>query len=150
MECMKSNISVVIATHKRPVYLDKALESVFRQTVLPAEIIVSEDGLDPETERVVTRYRGRGIPIRYERHEPKLGQLKNRNAALQLASCEYVAILDDDDEWCETYLQKTWEALEHHPQCGFCFTDHYLIDTQGNILHEESDRCSQQFGRAAQ
>lgn len=145
---MMANISVAMTTHRRAAYLQKALESVMEQTLLPKEIVICEDGMDPDTERVVQSFRGFGVEIRYIRNSPPLGQLLNRVQAMSLTTSGYVAMLDDDDQWEPTFLEKTYGALEEHPECGFCSTDHALMDGDGNLLNEASEQLSRQYGRA--
>ena len=141
-------VSVAVPTHARPHYLDAALESVARQTAQPAEVIVSEDGDDAETARVVAAYAGSGLPIRHHRNVPPLKQAGNRRRAFELTTGEFVAMLDDDDVWESEFLEKTTRELAAHPECGFVAADHYLIDEGGEILEQESDASSTRFGRS--
>lgn len=142
-----AGISVVVPTCKRPDYLKIALQSVCEQTVQPTEIIICEDGVDALTRSVIEEYKNIGLPIHHEANDPPLLQLGNRQKAMKLAAYEFVAMLDDDDLWEPTFLEKTCAALLAHPNCAFCSTDQYLVNEFGEKLYEETEAASEAFGR---
>jgi len=97
-------VSVVIPTLHRPVLLTRALASVFRQTWRDLEVIVVVDGPDPDT-----------IAALETIDDPRLTVIVNacsltaagaRNAGLDRAKGEWIAFLDDDDEWSPDKLAK--------------------------------------------
>ena len=104
-ECPTSSlVSVVIPTLHRPMLLIRALASVFRQTWRELEVIVVVDGPDPDT-----------IAILQTIDDPRLRVLVNprsltaagaRNAGMDDAKGEWIAFLDDDDEWLPEKLAK--------------------------------------------
>jgi glycosyltransferase involved in cell wall biosynthesis len=144
---MTAWISVAVTTRARARLLDECLLSIVNQTVIPFEIIVSEDGEDSETAAVVQRHAAVGAPIRHVRNVPPLGQLGNRQRALQLTTGDFVAMLDDDDTWNETFLSETLAAIEAS-HCGFCSTDHYIMNDASKVSEEDSRAASNRFGRS--
>jgi glycosyltransferase involved in cell wall biosynthesis len=97
-------VSVIIPTLRRPAMLRRALASVFRQTMQSIEVIVVVDGPDPET-----------IALLGTIDDPRLNVIVNpqsltaagaRNAGLDRAKGEWIAFLDDDDEWWPDKLAK--------------------------------------------
>jgi glycosyltransferase involved in cell wall biosynthesis len=50
--------TLIITTYEWPEALELTLKSVARQSVVPDEVIVADDGSGPETARVVERWRG--------------------------------------------------------------------------------------------
>jgi glycosyltransferase involved in cell wall biosynthesis len=97
-------VSVIIPTLHRPALLPRALESVFRQTWRELEVIVVVDGPDPETVALLRRI-----------SDPRLRIIENprsltaagaRNAGMDLAKGDWIAFLDDDDEWSPEKLAK--------------------------------------------
>lgn len=109
------NVSVVITTRRRADVLPRALRSALLQTHLPSEILVVVDGSDPETERFlrsVTDPRVRGVYLNQQ-----LGGCIARNAGVEAASCDWIAFLDDDDEWMPGKLKSQLEcAAQSHAQ----------------------------------
>jgi len=92
-------ISVVIATHNRHSELKKALESVYAQTFFPYEIIVVDDASTVAvTEEVFSNCPTeiKWTLIRNQCPEKASGA---RNIGIKNSSGEYIAFLDDDDEF---------------------------------------------------
>jgi glycosyltransferase involved in cell wall biosynthesis len=81
----------------------RAIECVLRQTYQNIELLVIDDGSPDDTGQVV-----RAIPdgrIRYIRHEKNKGLPAARNTGIRAAQGEYIAFLDDDDEWRDDKLE---------------------------------------------
>ncbi len=87
-------VSLIIPVYNRQVFLDKALNSVLSQTVLPDEIIVVDDNsLKPI--RIAKEYKK--INIILLRNEINLGTSASRNIGINYSSSNYCAFLDSDD-----------------------------------------------------
>ncbi|MCC8189944.1 MAG: glycosyltransferase family 2 protein [Planctomycetes bacterium] len=89
--------SLIIVTYERPDALATVLGSVQRQTRLPDEVVIGDDGSGPETAAVIRRFADAGLPVRHEwlEHDGyRVGRMRNRAAAV--ASGDYVVIMDDD------------------------------------------------------
>ncbi len=91
---MPPDLSVVICTHNRSRYLERALASVRALTVPPSllELIVVDNASSDDTAQVVAAC---GAELRYQ-HEPRLGLSIARNTGLFLARAPITAYLDDD------------------------------------------------------
>jgi len=97
-------VSVIVPTLHRPTLLMRALASVFRQTWQNIEVIVVVDGPDPETVVVLQTIKDpRLIVIVNPRSLTAAGA---RNAGMDRAQGEWLAFLDDDDEWLPEKLAK--------------------------------------------
>ena len=98
-----TSVSVVITTRHRPDLLPRALESALNQTHPPQEVIVVIDGTEEATLaflETVTDPR-----LRVIRLEQTVGGCSARNIGVSAAQCDWVAFLDDDDEWRAEKLQ---------------------------------------------
>ena len=92
-------LSVVIPTFNRAKLLQRALESVFSQTVLPYEVIVVDDGSTDNTKEIVKNF-----PATYLYQKNK-GVSSARNLGIKNSSGDVIAFLDSDDEWLPTKIQ---------------------------------------------
>lgn len=107
-------ISVLIATHNRRDVLPRALQSVLHQTFDDIEIVVVDDEPDERTAAVV---KSLGDPrIRYIRHDENRGLSAARQTGVNAATGEYVAFLDDDDEWDPRKLELQLKVAEACPK----------------------------------
>ncbi len=90
--------SLIVATYNWTEALELCLTSVLQQTVLPAEVIIADDGSDEKTLRVVQAFALRApFPLLHEWHEDK-GFRKTiiLNKAIQRSSSEYIIQIDGD------------------------------------------------------
>ena len=90
-------VCLIVTTYNWPEALDLTLASVVRQTHVPDEIIVADDGSGPPTRTVVERWRGAGLPIQHVWQEDEGFRLaRSRNRALAAASTDYIVLVDGD------------------------------------------------------
>src|SRR3989344_2593265 len=114
-------VSVILPTCNRPSLLSKAIKSVLNQSYQDFEIIVVDDGLLERAEDVVKKINDERI--KYIKHEKNLGGGVARNTGIKNARGEFVAFLDDDDEWVENKLDLQIQRLKNSSHdIGFCFS----------------------------
>jgi glycosyltransferase involved in cell wall biosynthesis len=90
----------VIPTRNRPDLVPRAVRSALAQTYDNIEVVVIVDGPDPATEAALS-----GIAdarLRVLTLPQPMGGSNARNAGARAARGEWVAFLDDDDEWLAT------------------------------------------------
>jgi len=91
--------SIVIPTYNRAIKLEKCLTSLINQTYKNFEVIISDDGSDDNTEKVVEEARRKGLSIKYIYNQNWGGPGRPRNIAIKNAQFEWVCFLDSDDWW---------------------------------------------------
>jgi glycosyltransferase involved in cell wall biosynthesis len=93
---MKS--SLIITTYNWPQALEACLNSLARQTALPSELVIADDGSAEKTAQVVARFaRLELLPVRHVWQEDTGFRLaRSRNRALAAARSEYIIVLDGD------------------------------------------------------
>ena len=108
-------VSAVIPTYNRPSLVLGAVKSALNQTHPNMEVIVVVDGPDNSTHRALGEIADPRIRIiTLPQHQGACGA---RNAGVQAAKGEWVAFLDDDDEWlpAKTELQLSAAQSLHPP-----------------------------------
>lgn len=127
-------VSVIIPTHNRAKILHLAVKSVLHQTFQDFEIIIVDDASQDNTEEVIRGFRDNRI--KYFRREMSGGDAVARNLGIVNSEGEYIAFLDDDDEWFPKKLQRQVTLIESsQPVVGGVYTGRVNIDgTNGKIL----------------
>ena len=106
-------VSVIIATYNRAALLPRAVNSILAQTYQDFELLIVDDGSTDDTPQVIG---GFSDPrVRPLRHEANRGLSASRNTGIGEARGEYLAFLDDDDEFTPTSLADKLAALEAAP-----------------------------------
>ncbi|GAA3664840.1 glycosyltransferase family 2 protein [Microbacterium marinilacus] len=120
-------VSVVVATNRTSPHLAEALESACRQTLVPVEIIVVDDG-SPDAAAVAEVAASAGARIV---RLPPSGVSVARNVGVTQASGEYVAFLDDDDRWAPERLRLQAAALASDPGAVASYCGMRTVDEAG-------------------
>jgi teichuronic acid biosynthesis glycosyltransferase TuaG len=124
---MKSEdkISVLICVHstdhQHDMLLQRALESLVRQTYSEFETIVVMDECHEETESIVRAYKD-VLNLRDYKRPRKQGLASAKNYGLQWCTGDWIAYLDADDEWMDCKLEVQRKFLMANPYVSFCFT----------------------------
>jgi glycosyltransferase involved in cell wall biosynthesis len=129
-------ISVIIPAFNAAAYIQRALESVLRQTRPADEIIVVDDGSTDGTAQAV-RSLDKGILLISQKNA---GTGAARNTGIKAASGDWIAFLDADDLWLPEKLQLQQQHLLRNPDLKWT-TGNYIhrIETE-NRQAEASDR----------
>ncbi len=122
-------VSVVITAYNRPGSLEAALNSALGQTYGNYEIIVVDDCSETDMSGAIKSLPG---GIRYVRQSKNAGPSAARNRGVALASGDYVAFLDDDDQWLPNKLERQVAAMDGHEACLCGFT---FLERDGNQVH---------------
>jgi glycosyltransferase involved in cell wall biosynthesis len=120
-------VTAVICTYKRAHLVSRAIKSVQEQTYRNIEIIVVDDASPDNTREVVSQIND--PRIHYIRHETNKGLPAGRNTGIQAAKGEYVAFLDDDDEWKSRKVELQLQFFER-AQVDVVLCASYVNDKQ--------------------
>ena len=115
-------ISVVVPTYNRSKCVEHALKTVLDQTYRPIELIFVNDGSSDNTHSVLSGFVGlrEGVCV-IALHKSNGGVSSARNLGIKHAKGEYIAFLDDDDEWVPEKLTFQYsKILEHQADASFC------------------------------
>ncbi|HWH58324.1 MAG TPA: glycosyltransferase family 2 protein [Terriglobales bacterium] len=130
-----STISIAMCTCNGEAHLKEQLESILEQTLLPNEVIVSDDASTDGTVEIVSSFKQKcPFPIKILVNKSRLGVCKNFENAIRHCSGEIIFLADQDDIWMPTKIATIMAAFESHPSCGYVFSNAELIDGQGNDM----------------
>jgi glycosyltransferase involved in cell wall biosynthesis len=132
---MMPGISVIIPAYNHARFLPQAIESVLAQTLLPAELIVVDDGSTDDTPQVLARY---SECVRYIRQQNR-GVSAARNTGAAVAMGDYLAFLDADDEWLPHKLEMQMARFTNEPELGLVHCGVVEINGEGALLSVRQD-----------
>lgn len=120
-------VSVIIPTRSRPALVVKAVSSVLGQDFESFEVIVVVDGEDAQTQACLRRFcdpRLRVIPL-----AASVGGAEARNIGIREAHGEWVAFLDDDDEWLPHKLSRQIAAARGRSAARAVISSRLIVRT---------------------
>lgn len=126
-------VSVIIPSFNHERYLKPCIESVRAQSNPELEIVIVDDGSCDNTVGIARSYKGAVTLI----DQPNLGTQAARNTAINASSGKYVALLDSDDLWYSTKLEKQLAVMENSPDVGLVYSLAHIFATD-NAPNEHS------------
>ncbi len=126
--------SVVLPVYNGERFVDKAIESVLKQTVEDFELIVINDGSTDATLCVLERYKQNQKVFCYTKQNQ--GVSAARNMGIELAKGEYIAFIDADDLWQENHLCVLSEMINTYRDAGMYCTFARTALVNGRIIDE--------------
>lgn len=146
MENNSPKISIILPTYNRAYIIEKAIQSVLKQTYQDFEIIIIDDGSKDDTEKIIRGFKEKDNRIKYISFDANKGAAAARNAGIKMSKGEYITFQDSDDEWVIDKLEKQMKVIETSSEnivvyCGFWRIDGdekiYIPDI--NILNREGN-----------
>jgi glycosyltransferase involved in cell wall biosynthesis len=104
-------VSAVIPTRARSELLRRAVRSALAQTLREIEVVVVVDGPCPDTMEVLEDLARQDARLRVLELPVSVGGSDARNRGVAAAAGEWVAFLDDDDEWLPGKLEAQLDAV---------------------------------------
>ena len=126
-------ISIVMPVYNVDgVWLKAAIESVCNQTYSGWELCIADDAsTKPHIKTVLNEYVDRDKRIKVVFLEDNQGISGASNAALNLATGEFVGLLDHDDELARFALFEVVKLLNHEPDLDFIYSDEDKLEMNG-------------------
>lgn len=129
-------VSAIMPVYNGERFIAAALASALGQTYAPLEIIVLDDGSTDGSAAIVDAFAaahpGR---IRYVA-QANQGLCAARNAAIAQATGRYLALLDCDDLWCPTHIERAVAALEADAEVVLVHADVRFVDPDDRVLQD--------------
>jgi len=151
-------ISVIIPSYNRYKYLLKAIDSVANQELSPnleIELIVINDCSSQKEyyDDLYTALPKKTVYINSLSHSSKFvgnaGRAAyTRNIGLRVATGQYVAFLDDDDDWLPNKLFVQFWAIQQ-ANVGLCCTNAFVMEQTGRTTYHGNDIPSHIFTPAS-
>lgn len=100
-------ISIAMATYNGSKFLQEQLASFLKQTRLPDEVIVCDDGSTDETSNILSDFREKApFKVQVYKNEQNIGFVKNFEKAISLCTGDVIFLSDQDDVWFNKKLER--------------------------------------------
>ena len=138
------SVTCIITSYRREKRIvGRALDSILAQTCTPLEILLIDDNRGDNAGHYsdgLNELASERTGIAVYRTENGHGGQYARNTGIRHAKGEYIAFLDDDDEWLPDKIEKQVKLLDEHPEVGMCYTDGYrvyddIINSKRELIH---------------
>lgn len=120
-------ISVVMPVYNASRFLEQAVDSVLAQSHKNFELILVDDCSTDDSLELARSYEKLDSRIRVIESPVNQGVAKTRNTGIAEARGEYIALLDSDDVWLDTKLEKQLELIKRTgasiAYCSYDFID---------------------------
>ena len=138
MKEKSGKVSIIIPTYNREKTLERAVNSILNQTYSNIEVIIVDDCSIDNTQKMVMSWKNE--KIKYYRLPKNSGACAARNYGIQMASGEYIAFQDSDDEWMKEKIEKQLEKMKQtDTMVTFCAFNFININSQEKIKIPDTD-----------
>ncbi|MFY0615237.1 MAG: glycosyltransferase family 2 protein, partial [Hyphomicrobiaceae bacterium] len=124
-------VSVVIPLYQTEAYIEQALRSVLAQSFTDFEALVIDDGSQDRGPEIARSFADPRVKVITQANRGLAGA---RNSGIRLACGEYIALLDADDLWHPTKLERHVAQLDGDPSIDVSFSASRLIDEVGDDI----------------
>lgn len=126
-------ISVVMPTYNTPEkYLRLCIESIINQSYPHWELCIADDhSPQPHVRKILAEYAQQDSRVKYVIRESNGHISAATNSALTLATGDFIALMDHDDELPLYALYFMAEAINRHPDAAVIYSDEDKIDELG-------------------
>ena len=128
-------ISVAMCTYNGEKYLQEQLDSIAAQTILPAELVVCDDGSTDSSLVILNRFaETASFPIHVHVNSENLGVARNFFKAIKRCTSQWVMLCDQDDVWLADKVETFLTAIQSNPKANLILSDAILVDHEKRPL----------------
>ncbi|MGG6294559.1 glycosyltransferase family 2 protein [Leptolyngbya sp. AN02str] len=125
--------SIILPVYNiEPAFLVRAIESVRNQLYKNWELCIVDDGSTlPAIQPVLEKYAQLDPRVKVSFRKERGGISASSNVGLDLATGDYIGLLDHDDELPLNALYENAKLIHQHPDADFIYSDEDKIDESG-------------------
>lgn len=120
-----SKVTVLMAVYNAEKYLHRSLDSLLRQTFADIQIVCIDDASTDMSLQILKDYAAKDKRIEVIHLPENHGQAYARNKGIEIATGDFITMLDADDWMAEDAIEQCLKVFEEHPQ-----TDCVLLNVQ--------------------
>jgi glycosyltransferase involved in cell wall biosynthesis len=130
------HISAVIPLFNKEKYIERALQSILRQSVKVLDIVVVDDGSNDSGPGIVRRIAAENPAVRLVVQKNQgVSVARNRGAAE--AANQLVCFLDSDDEWLPNFIEEISQLIRQSPTADAYSLRHIRVRYDGKHIRQK-------------
>ncbi len=129
--------SIIIPLYNKENFIENTLKSVLAQTFDDFEILIVEDCSTDNSLKKVSGLVSSKVKI--INHEKNKGLSASRNTGISNANGDYIAFLDADDIWKNTFLEEIKLLIDSFPNAKLFATNYEEVYTEKNIIFPKNN-----------
>lgn len=141
---MIANVSTIIPCYRCADTIGRAVDSVAKQTLLPTEVILVDDGSGDNTPEILLQ-----LQQDYDKDWIKVILLEDnqgpgfaRNTAWNLASHDYLAFLDADEAWHPEKIDIQYSWMIRHPEISLSAHNSVQVKLHNHVINAPLSRAT--------
>jgi len=135
----KSLVSIITPVYNGQDFLDRCIKSVLAQTYENWELLLIDDGSSDNSVQIIENYL-EDNRIKLLRNESNSGIPTTRNKGIENSTGEFIALLDQDDEWLPHKLEKQVSRfLEIDDSFGLIYSNVEVRTDQGILSDQKKE-----------
>ncbi|KJS28352.1 MAG: glycosyl transferase [Desulfatitalea sp. BRH_c12] len=123
-------LSILLVTYNHEKYIEKAINSIFFQTLEgPVELVIADDGSSDNTLTIIREHEGRDprFQFKYLDGNSNIGITRNYQRGFAACTGTYVAVLEGDDYWVSSLkLKHQCDFLDNFYGCDLCSVNYFV------------------------
>lgn len=128
-------VAVIIPSYNYAKFLTEAIESVLSQSVLPNEILISDDCSNDHSFAIGYEYQQKYPDlIKVNRNNQNMGIVSHFNKAISLTKADYICFLGADNIFPPNYIEETKKILDNENNVAIAYSDFELFGNRREIV----------------
>ena len=124
-----TTVSIAMATYNGADYLQEQLDSFCAQTLLPDELVITDDGSTDDTLGIAERFAAAApFSVRVHRNAERLNYSRNFERAISLCRGDIIFLSDQDDVWFPEKIATVANEFAARPEMQVVVNDQILTD----------------------
>lgn len=124
-------VSFIITCYNGEKFIRRAIESTLNQTYPNSELIIVDDASSDSSIQIINLFRNENKGIKAIFNRKNLGIAGAKNVGICAAKGEYLAFLEQDDEWFPNKIEQQVEVLASNSNVGLVSTGVIYCDLSG-------------------
>lgn len=145
---LNDRVFVFVPSYNHAGFVERCLNSIIKQTLQPAKLLVIDDGSTDDSPAVIRRVlENCQFPHEFSARENQ-GLCRTLNEGFARSSgddCEYFAYLGSDDVWLPDFLEQRVRLMNRRQDALLAFGNAYLIDENDRIIDDSSRWAAYKF-----